>query len=75
MIAVVAEQLHLEKAAINRSTRVIDYLKVNELDYVEMWMALQEQFGHIPDEEAERAQTVGELIDLISERVKSGLNK
>jgi len=67
----VAEQMHVEKNKIRRSTRLIEDLKADELDFVNIVMATEERLAiEIPDEQAERVKTVGEMIDLV-ERLKS----
>ena len=42
--------------------------RADSLDTVELVMALEEEFGHeIPDEEAEKLQSVGDVIKYIDE--------
>ena len=45
------------------------YLGADSLDTVELVMAFEEEFGaEIPDEDAEKLQTVGDVIKYIEER-------
>jgi acyl carrier protein len=46
----------------------------DELTVVEYFMALEEEFGvEISDEEMERLQTIGDIIDLITKRLGDDL--
>ncbi len=51
---------------IEGNDRLVDDLKADSLDAVEVAMALEEEFGvEILDDEAERVITVADVIDLI----------
>jgi len=66
VIAIVAEELSVEKDKIRRETTFIQDLGADSLDIVELIMALEEEFDiSIPDDEAEKITTVGEAIDHI----------
>ena len=66
VIAVVSEQLGVDKAEISRETSFVDDLGADSLDTVELVMELEDEFDlNIPDEEAEKLQTVGTAIDFI----------
>ena len=65
---IVAEQMGVDKAEINRETHFINDLNADSLDTVELVMEFEDEFElSIPDEEAEKIQTVGQAIDYISE--------
>ncbi len=50
----------------------VDDLGADSLDTVELVMALEEEFGiEIPDEDAEKIQTVGDAIRYIDEKAGS----
>jgi len=63
---IVAEHLGMEEAKINDNAKFIDDLGADSLDTVELVMAFEEEFGvEIPDDAAEKIQTVKDAIDYI----------
>ena len=63
---IVAEQLQISASEINLDSSFIDALGADSLDIVELVMAMEESFEmDIPDEEAEKIQTVRNAIDYI----------
>ena len=63
VIDIVAEQLGVEKDKISRDSHFVNDLGADSLDTVELVMELEEEFDiNIPDEVAEKIQTVGEAI-------------
>jgi len=72
VIDIVAEQLGVDKEKITRETSFVNDLGADSLDTVELVMELEEEFDtNIPDDEAEKIQTVGQAIDYIDEHAKS----
>jgi len=68
---IVAEQLGVNEAEIKNESSFIDDLGADSLDTVELVMALEEEFGQeIPDEEAEKLQSVGDVIKYIEDKQK-----
>lgn len=66
VIDIVAEQLGQEREKITRETSFINDLGADSLDTVELVMELEEEFDiNIPDEAAEKIQTVGQAVDYI----------
>jgi acyl carrier protein len=62
----VAEQLGVEAEEVLLESSFIDDLGADSLDIVELLMALEEEFDiEIPDEEAEKLSTVGDVVDYI----------
>jgi acyl carrier protein len=62
----VAEQLGIEADEITLESSFIVDLGADSLDIVELLMALEEEFDiEIPDEEAEKLATVGDVVDYI----------
>lgn len=62
----VAEQLGIEADEVLMESSFIDDLGADSLDIVELLMALEEEFDiEIPDEEAEKLSTVGDVVDYI----------
>jgi acyl carrier protein len=65
---IIAEQLGVDEGEINNESHFIDDLGADSLDTVELVMALEEEFGiEIPDEDAEKIQTVGDVQKYIEE--------
>jgi len=63
---VIVEQLGVNPAEVVLSASFVNDLGADSLDTVELVMAFEEEFGiEIPDEEAEKIQTVGNAIDYI----------
>lgn len=63
---IVAEQLGVEEDSITMESSFIDDLGADSLDIVELIMALEEEFDmEIPDEEAEKIVTVGDVVEYI----------
>ena len=66
VIDIISEQMGTEKTEINRGTSFINDLNADSLDTVELVMEFEDEFDmSIPDEEAEKIQTVGAAIDYI----------
>ena len=72
VIDIVAEQMGVDRAEITRETSFTNDLNADSLDTVELVMEFEDEFDtSIPDENAEKIQTVGEAIEFI----KTNLNK
>ena len=66
VIDIISEQMGTEKSEITRETSFINDLNADSLDTVELVMEFEDEFDmSIPDEEAEKIQTVGAAIDYI----------
>ncbi len=65
---IIVEQLGVNADQINPGAKFIEDLGADSLDIVELIMALEEEFGtEIPDEEAEKLQTVGDVAKHIED--------
>ena len=63
---IVVEHLGGEESKVTEGTSFIDDLGADSLDTVELVMAFEEEFGcEIPDEEAEKIQTIKDAITFI----------
>lgn len=72
VIEIVAEQLGANKEIITRDTSFVNDLGADSLDTVELVMELEEEFEiNIPDDAAEKIQTVGQAIDHIEKAVST----
>ncbi len=70
VIEIISEQLGAEKDQMTMETSFINDLGADSLDTVELVMELEQRFDmEIPDEEAEKIQTVGDVIKYIKEHV------
>ena len=63
---IIVSQLNVSEDQVTPAASFIDDLGADSLDQVELVMALEEEFGtEIPEEEAEKLQTVGAVIDYV----------
>ncbi len=63
---IIAEQLGVDEGEITPESHFIDDLGADSLDTVELVMQLEEEYGlEIPDQDAEKLQTVGDAIKYI----------
>ena len=69
---IVVEHLGVEAAQVKEDAKFIDDLGADSLDTVELVMAFEEEFGiEIPDDAAEKIQTVSDAIGFIKSNAKS----
>ena len=69
---IVVEHLGVEPDKVTEQASFIDDLGADSLDTVELVMELEEEFDiNIPDDVAEKIQTVGQAVDHISKAVES----
>jgi len=72
VIDIISEQMGAEKSEITRETSFINDLNADSLDTVELVMEFEDEFDmSIPDEEAEKIQTVGAAVDYIVNIIKT----
>lgn len=68
---IIVEQLQATETAVTMESSFIDDLGADSLDLVELIMALEEEFDiEIPDADAEKVVTVGDVVDYIKENVQ-----
>ena len=66
---IIVEQLGVDEAEVTPTASFVDDLGADSLDTVELVMAFEEEFGvEVPDEDAEKLQTVGDVIKYIEEK-------
>lgn len=64
---IIVEQLGVDANSVTPQAHFVNDLGADSLDTVELVMAFEEEFDvEIPDEDAEKIQTVGEAIEYIN---------
>lgn len=67
---IIVEQLGVSETSVTMEASFIDDLGADSLDIVELVMALEEEFDiEIPDADAEKVSTVGDVVEYIKENV------
>jgi len=70
VIEIIVEQLGVSAEEVTLEASFIDDLGADSLDLVELIMAMEEEFGlEISDEDAEKIQTVQDVVNYISEHI------
>jgi acyl carrier protein len=65
---IIINELGVEAEKVTPEASFVEDLGADSLDTVELVMAFEEEFGmEIPDEDAEKLQTVGDAISYIKE--------
>jgi acyl carrier protein len=68
---IVAEQLGVSEDEVTPEASFTDDLGADSLDIVELVMAIEEEYGiEIPDDDAEKIQTIQDAITYIEERTQ-----
>ena len=68
---IIVENLGVDAATVNPKASFVNDLGADSLDTVELVMALEEKFDiEIPDDEAEKIQTVGQAIHYVKAHKK-----
>lgn len=68
---IIAEQLDIEMDKITPESHLMEDLKADSMDLVEMIMSLEEEFGiNIPDEDAEKLTRVKDVLEYLERRLK-----
>lgn len=66
---IIVSQLGVDENEVKTESSFVDDLGADSLDVVELVMALEEEFDlEIPDEDAERINTVAEIISYLEEK-------
>lgn len=64
--SIISEQLGINEDEITLESSFVDDLGADSLDVVELVMALETEFNlEIPDEDAEKISTVGDVVEYI----------
>ena len=68
---IIVEQLGVTDTLVTMEASFIDDLGADSLDIVELVMAIEEEFDiEIPDSDAEKVVTVGDVVDYIKDNVE-----
>ena len=68
---IIVEQLGVKPEQVVPAAKFIEDLGADSLDTVELVMALEEEFGiEVPDEQAEKLQSVGDVMKYVEEAKK-----
>ncbi len=63
---IICDQLAVDADKVTKTASFIDDLGADSLDIVELVMTMEEEFDmDIPDEEAEKLKTVGDVVNYI----------
>ena len=66
---IIVEQLGVNPEQVTSQAKFIEDLGADSLDTVELVMAFEEEFNvEVPDEEAEKLQTVGDVVKYIEDK-------
>jgi acyl carrier protein len=69
---IIVEQLGVREEEVVPEASFVEDLGADSLDLVELVMLLEEEFGQeIPDEDAEKIQTVHDAIDYITSHLQT----
>ncbi|MFH1861033.1 MAG: acyl carrier protein [bacterium] len=67
---IIIDQLGVGENQVVQDASFVDDLGADSLDTVELVMALEEEFGiEIPDEDAEKIKTVGNVVDYVNSHI------
>ncbi len=66
------DQFGVNESEITYDTSLVDDLRADSLDLVELVMAMEQEFDiEIPDEDAESIKTVGDAVNYIKEHAQN----
>ena len=68
VVEIIIDQLQVEESEVTMDTNLMKDLSADSLDAVEIIMAIEDEYGiEIPDEDAEKFQTVRDLVKYVEE--------
>ncbi|MBL9185639.1 MAG: acyl carrier protein [Prosthecobacter sp.] len=68
---IIVEQLGVNPEQVTPEAKFIEDLGADSLDTVELVMAFEEEFGiDVPDEEAEKLQSVGDVVRYVEDHAE-----
>ncbi|MBQ1391789.1 MAG: acyl carrier protein [Firmicutes bacterium] len=67
---IIVDQLAVDPSMVTMETNLMKDLEADSLDAVEIIMAIEEEYDiEIPDEEAEKFQSVRDLVEYVEEQI------
>jgi len=67
---IIADQLQVDEASIKPETSLMKDLEADSLDAVEIIMEIETEYGiEIPDEDAEKFQTIADITKFVEEHI------
>ncbi|QIB70402.1 acyl carrier protein [Aminipila butyrica] len=67
---IIMEQLSVDEAQVSLETHLMKDLEADSLDAVEIIMAIEDEFDiEVPDEDAEKFQSVGDIVKYVEEKL------
>ncbi len=67
---IIMEQISVDEDAVTMDTHLMRDLEADSLDAVEIIMAIEDEYDiEIPDEDAEKFQSVGDLVRYVEEHI------
>ena len=67
IIELICEKLNKKKEDIKLESRLVEDLGADSLDFVELIMAFEDEFGiTLPDEDVGKLKTIGDIVNYIS---------
>ena len=68
--SIIVEQLSVDDSSISMDTSLMKDLEADSLDAVEIMMAIEDEFDiEIPDEDAEKFQSIGDIVKYVDEKI------
>lgn len=72
VVGIVVEQLGVNEDQVKPESKLVEDLGADSLDAVELVMAIEEEFGiDVPDEEAEKLLSVGDILTYIEKNTEA----
>jgi acyl carrier protein len=70
--SIIVDQLAVDATKVSQTASFIDDLGADSLDIVELVMTMEEEFDlDIPDEDAEKMKTVGDVVKYITSKANN----
>ncbi len=71
VVEILTRELDVEAAQLTNDARLMEDLGADSLTMIEISMALEERFDlTLPEENLERIQTVGDIFELLAEKLQ-----
>ncbi|MGI6709866.1 MAG: acyl carrier protein [Bacilli bacterium] len=66
---IIAEELNIDESSITLETRLVEDLKADSIDSIQLIMALEEEFNiSISDDSVQDIKTVGDIVNIIKKK-------